>query len=128
MGPIRAGIPQMRCLRVRSEDILICRLPAGPLMNDAAAWVRDRVRALILSGERRLILDMRAVTDLDGTGIGALVAIRAALDAGDLILSGPRAVVAQALRRSPHAACFDMTSDESVAIALLRNDDIRLAA
>ncbi len=64
---------------------------SGRLVSDGSHLALDhQVRRLVDSGFRRLILDVADVTQVDSTGLGALILARATLRGagGELLLQG----------------------------------------
>ena len=88
IGPDEAAWPldthQRRYSGLRRRSVVMTALLARPpsaatvyvfgqLRAPGTSALRRAVTALLLSGERHILLDLTALTDLDGAGIGELV-------------------------------------------------------
>jgi anti-anti-sigma factor len=45
----------------------------GPLLTPVSRTLRHRVRALLRDGERRIVLDLSAISRIDAAGVGELI-------------------------------------------------------
>ncbi len=78
-------------LTERTVDGAVVVTLSGRLVSDGSHLALDhQVRRLMDSGFRRLILDVADVTQVDSTGLGALILARATLRGagGELLLQG----------------------------------------
>jgi len=86
----------------------------GPLRTPVRRVLRQSVRALLLRGERRIVLDLSAVSRIDAEGVGELVRtfnMTSAMN-GALRIVNPTAWVREILER---AHLFDVLSGERQA-------------
>jgi anti-anti-sigma factor len=66
-----ALLSQAKCLD-RSDEVSVLRVER-PLRAPVTLELRHRVQALLRSGERRILLDLVGVSELDAAGVGELV-------------------------------------------------------
>lgn len=64
----------MELLEHKVGAVMVIR-PAGPLVGDAAARLRDRVATRVAEVMGRIVLDLEAVSFVDSSGIEALLDI-----------------------------------------------------
>lgn len=57
------------------EDMLVIRVQASRIDTAAAIRFKDRMRELVDTPARTVVLDMSEVTFLDSSGLGAVVAV-----------------------------------------------------
>lgn len=111
----------------RSKDSLIVRL-AGELDLRTAPAFRARIQQEMAEGEklRHLILDLRRVTFIDSSGVGAILGrwrdIRATR-AGKVVVFGPRPNVRRVLEFAGLRRLVHMAETKQQALALVREED-----
>lgn len=98
----------------------VCVIRVGEERLDAAVAVRfkEAVRTLTLGHRGRIVLDLGAVTFLDSSGLGALVAImKSLLPDVQLDLAAPQPNVAKVLALTRMDTVFAIYADLSAALA-----------
>lgn len=83
--------------------------------------VRDQIRTAIAEGARNIVLDLRAVTFVDSSGLFALVASfkHARAAGGDTVLLGLSPAVRSVIELTRLHRVFEIFDDEETAIAAL---------
>jgi anti-sigma B factor antagonist len=104
--------------RRRHGDLTVFTL-AGEVDADNVGQVREAFDAAVRSHGPRLVVDLSGLTFIDTTGLGALVRLRAVLNAreGSLSLVAPDGQVLRRLRRTNLAPLFPIYDSLSQALA-----------
>ena len=101
-------------LTERTVDGAVVLTLSGRLVSDGSHLSLDHhVRRLVDSGFRRLVLDMADVTQVDSTGLGALILARATLRGagGELLLQGVTTRLRNLLAVTQLLTEFDVAPD-----------------
>jgi anti-anti-sigma factor len=87
----------------------------GPLRVPATGALRRAVMALLQDGERHILLDLSALTDLDAAGIGELVSVwnMTTSAGGTLQIERPQASVRRLLDVVGLPPVLDMSSESA---------------
>ena len=100
--------------------VLVVRPMEQALDAYAAAGFRDRMAALILDGNRRIVLDLGAVQFLDSTGLGSIVSSLKRLDGnGVLVICNAGEMVMDVFRLTRMDRVFPIvrTLDDALVVA-----------
>ena len=104
----------------RSAGILVLDL-AGRLIfdEDGDVLLRQAVTQAVAGGERRILLDLAGVRQMDSGGVGTLVAVylHTAKRGGKLKLLRPSERVARVLHMTHLETAFEIFEDEAQAVA-----------
>ena len=104
----------------RSGGILVLDL-AGRLIfdEDGDTLLRQVVTQAVAGGERRILLNMAGVRQMDSGGVGTLVAVylHAAKRGGHLKVLSPSERVARVLHMTHLETAFEIFEDEAQAVA-----------
>ena len=96
--------------RVRDENGALVVEIHGELDDATAPVLRDAIGKLLAQGRATLTLDLRNMTFIDSTGIGALVGAlkRCRSAAGDVVLRGPSAATSRVLELTGLHSVFEV--------------------
>ncbi|MBI4638031.1 MAG: STAS domain-containing protein [Candidatus Rokubacteria bacterium] len=91
-----------------TSDELVRLCFGGPITASTASRVRELIRARVRRGDLRLLVDLRAVTTIDVSGIAALLDARRVVEAreGGVLAFRVNATVDRALRESGTISAF----------------------
>jgi len=111
-------------LRTRDLDgITIVDLRGRITLGEGSRTVRDTVRHLLSSGQKRILLNLGDVTYIDSSGIGELVGAFAAAkeQGGELKLLNLSKKVHDLLQITKLYTVFDIKDDEALALGSFGN-------
>jgi len=99
-------------------DVTIIDVSGRITLGEESNAIRNEVRNLITSGNRKILLNLGDVSYIDSTGIGELVAgfTSAAKAGGTMKLLSPTMRVQDLLRISRVTTIFDVHEDEAHAV------------
>ncbi len=97
----------------------------GKMNGASAEESRDQLRAVILDGGARLVLDLSGVTYVDSTALSVLVSTLklARKEGGDLVLLGPTPPVRSLLEVTRLDRIFHIFEDEESATAVFEEEE-----
>lgn len=64
-----------RFMRTEAHQDRVVVYLAGEIDVEVAAWLRERLQDLVAAGQVDLVIELRAVTFVDSTGLGVLVGV-----------------------------------------------------
>jgi anti-sigma B factor antagonist len=104
-----------------SGGVSVVEVKGAMVLGEGTETLRETVRELIAGGVTKLILNLAGVSRMDSSGIGELIATRTAIlnRGGQLRLLNPSRSVVGVLQVTKVLASFDVSDDESAAIASL---------
>lgn len=108
----------MRFEQTMVGDVLVAKVLDSRIVADVAPRFKTQLIDYISEGNRSIVLDMRAVSFIDSSGLGALVSsLKVIGNEGDLVLSGAGGTVASMFKLTRMDKVFRMfgTTDEAVA-------------
>ena len=108
----------MRFEEDRIGDVLVAKVLDGRIAADVAPQFRARLAGYLSGGERSIVLNLEAVSFIDSSGLGALIASLKALGSdGHLVISGARGTVASMFKLTRMDKVFRLfpTTEEAVA-------------
>jgi len=99
-------------------DVTVIDVSGRIALGEGSNAIRDEVRNLTASGNRKILLNLGDVSYIDSTGIGELVAgfTSAAKAGGTMKLLSPTKRVKDLLRISKVNTIFDVHEDEAHAV------------
>jgi anti-anti-sigma factor len=103
----------------RQQDVSIVRVNEGRLMYPLLSEFSDVVLAQIAGGQRKVLLDLSAVTYVDSATIGCLMDLyrQAAASGGTLKLAGVQKRVETMLTMTGAHNFLEIHADEATALA-----------
>jgi anti-sigma B factor antagonist len=114
----------MRFEHTKMGDVLVAKVLDSRIVADVAPRFKHQSIEYISEGNRSIVLDMRAVSFIDSSGLGALVSSLKAIGSdGDLVLCGTEGTVASMFKLTRMDKVFRMfvTTEEAVAALSSRN-------
>ena len=91
----------MRFEEVKTGEILVVKVLDNRIAADVSPRFKAQLKDYIEAGNRAMVLDLSAVTFIDSSGLGALVAILKVLGTnGAIALRGVRGALARACDKS----------------------------
>ena len=114
----------MRFAESKVGNVLIATVLDGRIVADNAPRFKSYLAEFISNGNRSIVLDMAAVTFIDSSGLGALVAsLKAIGNDGELVISGARATVASMFKLTRMDKVFRMYENNDAAVAALSSGE-----
>jgi anti-sigma B factor antagonist len=103
----------------QAGDVAVVDISGRVTLGEGSSAIRDAMRDLTAKGNKKILLNLTAVTYLDSTGIGELVAgFTSASDAGGTVkLLGLTKHVKDVLMISRLYTVFEAFDDEAQALA-----------
>jgi anti-sigma B factor antagonist len=108
----------------REAGIVVLKVARDRIDAACAASFRDAVAAVISREPGRLVIDLQAVTFMDSTGLGALVATLKTAGAGRVSLCGVRDSVATLFKLTRMDKVFRIFPTGAAAAAALAKDGV----
>jgi anti-sigma B factor antagonist len=68
------------------DDIAVLALDGRIVLGEETVALREKVRSLLGEGKKKLVLDLKNVTMIDSSGLGALVAVHSSAKSGGAVL------------------------------------------
>jgi anti-sigma B factor antagonist len=103
-------------------DVLVARVLDSRIVAEVAPRFKSQLLNYINGGSRSIVLDLQAVSFIDSSGLGALVASLKALGQdGDLVLCGTGGAVVSMFRLTRMDKVFRMYSTAEDAVSALLN-------
>jgi len=100
-------------------EVTVIDLDGRITLSDGSAMVRDLIRENLNKGQKKLVLNLAAISYLDSTGLGELVSgyrfVKSA--GGELKLLNLNKKVTDLLQVTKLYTVFDIHNDESQAVA-----------
>jgi anti-sigma B factor antagonist len=108
----------MRFSRNKEGDVLVIELRGRMSVGDGDAEAGEEIRSAVAAGEKKILLDMKAVPVLDSSGVGELMAAYASVSrrGGTLKLLGLSPRVGEVLKTTRLVGIFDIYDDRIEAI------------
>jgi anti-sigma B factor antagonist len=102
----------------RTNDVRVVDVSGRVTLGDGASVLRDALRAMANEGEKKILLNLGALTYLDSSGIGVLVGSFATLrnQGGHLKLLNLTGRVKDLLLITKLYTVFEVYEDEAVAV------------
>src|SRR5690242_1743773 len=107
-------------INVREVDgIAVVELDGRVVLGDESNALREKVKQMLASGKKKVVLDMGNVTYIDSAGLGTLVALHhsARTQGASLKLSNLGAKFQEILQVTKLLTVFDVYPSESAAIS-----------
>jgi anti-sigma B factor antagonist len=114
----------MDIVEEKQEGVVVLKVAEDRIDAACAAAFRDAVAAVIARGEGRLVIDLAAVTFMDSTGLGALVATLKTAGGGRIALCGVRDSVATLFKLTRMDKVFRIFPTRPAAAAALAKDGV----
>jgi anti-sigma B factor antagonist len=101
-----------------SPDYAVAAL-GGALSEPYAGAIREQLRAVVLGGQRFVLVDLTAVSDIDSRGLGAIISLvkLARERAGEVRCCGAQPFVAEVLSLTRLDRILDCYADQAAALA-----------
>ena len=101
-----------------SDDVTIVRLQGRSTINGESELLSDRLRALTAKGNRKLLLDLAKLTQVDSTGVSVIIDVFLSLQrqGGELKLLRPQGRVLEVLTLFRLLEMIPHFSDEAQAV------------
>lgn len=100
------------------DGVAVLALDGRVVLGEETSALRETVKSLISQGKKKLVLDMKNVTKIDSSGLGALVAAYASAKSADatlrLINLGPH--LNQLLQVTKLFTVFEVSNTEAEAV------------
>ena len=110
----------MRFEENKIGNVLVARVLDGRIAADVAPRFKAHLGEFISNGNRSIVLDLGAVTFIDSSGLGALIATRKNMGGdGDLVIAGARAAVASMFKLTRMDKVFRMFDTIEAAVEAL---------
>ena len=104
-------------------DVLVAKVLDSRIVADVAARFKHQLIDYIAEGNRSIVLDMKAVSFIDSSGLGALVSSLKVIGRdGDLVLCGTAGNVASMFKLTRMDKVFRMFHTSEEAVAALSSD------
>jgi anti-sigma B factor antagonist len=102
----------------QAGDVSVVDISGRLTLGEGSSILRDQIRDLISGGHKKILLNMKAVTYIDSSGIGELVAAytSAAGHGGNVKLLGLTNKVKDLLQITKLYTVFDVHEDEAHAL------------
>lgn len=102
-----------------AQGVTVLDLSGKVVHGDEAKAVRDAIRKLVAEGKAKIVVNLSAVSMIDSSGLGALVAsfTSARAAGGDLRLTSPNQVVQKTLEMTRLAGMLEIYPAEQDALA-----------
>ena len=100
-------------------ETTILNLEGKVLLGEESAALRDAIRRLLDSGQKRILLNMAGVSAIDSSGLGTLVSCHATArrEGARLGLYGLSVRINDIMTLTKQATVFDLYRDERAATA-----------
>ena len=110
----------MRFEETKAGDVLVAKVLESRIVAEVAPRFKQQLLHYIGAGNRSIVLDIRAVTFIDSSGLGALVSTLKAMGRdGDLVLCGTTGTVVSMFRLTRMDKVFRMFETAEAAVAAL---------
>ena len=110
----------MRFEESKVGQVLIAKVLSPQIAADVASRFKAHLVEYISSGNESNVLDLEAVTFIDSSGLGALIAsFKSMGKEGDLVISGARDAVANMFKLTRMDKMFRMYANNETAVAAL---------
>jgi anti-sigma B factor antagonist len=114
----------MRFEQTMVGNVLVAKVLDSRIVADVAPRFKHQLIDYITEGNRSIVLDMRAVSFIDSSGLGALVSSLKVIGRdGDLVLCGTGGTVASMFKLTRMDKVFRMFSTTEEAVAALTLDN-----
>lgn len=100
------------------DGVAVLTLDGRIVLGEETSALREKVKSLISQGKKKLVLDMKSVTKIDSSGLGALVAAYASAKSGGatLRLSNLGSHLNQLLQVTKLLTVFEVSNSEADAV------------
>src|SRR3954454_18245678 len=113
----------MRFEQTEKGDVLVAKVLDSRIVADVAPRFKHQLIDYINEGNRSIVLDLKAVSFIDSSGLGALVSSLKAIGGdGDLVLCGTGGTVASMFKLTRMDKVFRMFGTTEEAVAALTSD------
>jgi anti-sigma B factor antagonist len=104
------------------DGVAVVRLEGRIVLGENTSALREKVKGLIASGKKKLVLNMNDVTMIDSSGLGALVTAYSATKSGgaSLRLSNLGSKFQGLLQITKLVTVFEVSGTEAEAVAAFR--------
>ena len=114
----------MRFEHTKMGDVLVAKVLDSRIVADVAPRFKHQLIDYISEGNRTIVLDLKAVSFIDSSGLGALVSsLKAIGSGGDLVLCGTGGTVASMFKLTRMDKVFRMFGTTEEAVAALASDN-----
>jgi anti-sigma B factor antagonist len=114
----------MRFEQMMVGNVLVAKVLDSRIVADVAPRFKHQLIDYISEGNRSIVLDMRDVSFIDSSGLGALVSsLKVIGQDGDLVLSGTGGTVASMFKLTRMDKVFRMFGTTEEAVAALSWDN-----
>jgi anti-sigma B factor antagonist len=114
----------MRFEQTMVGSVLVAKVLDSRIVADVAPRFKHQLIDYISGGNRSIVLDMRAVSFIDSSGLGALVSsLKVIGQDGDLVLCGTNGTVASMFKLTRMDKVFRMFGTTEEAVAALASDN-----
>jgi anti-sigma B factor antagonist len=114
----------MRFEHTKMGDVLVAKVLDSRIVADVAPRFKHQLIDYISEGNRTIVLDLKAVSFIDSSGLGALVSsLKAIGSGGDLVLCGTGGTVASMFKLTRMDKVFRMFGTPEEAVAALASDN-----
>lgn len=115
----------MRFEQTTVGNILVATVLENRIVADVAPRFKLQLMEYVNSGNRVIVLDMRAVSFIDSSGLGALVSsLKAIGHNGDLVLCGTAGAVNSMFKLTRMDKVFRMFSTPEEAVSALAGNSL----
>ena len=100
------------------DGVTVLALDGRIVLGEETSALREKVKGLLAEGKKKLVLNMDAVTVIDSSGLGALVAAYSSAKSGgaSLRLSNLRSHSNQLLQMTKLLTVFEVSNTEAEAV------------
>jgi anti-sigma B factor antagonist len=110
----------MRFAENRIGNVLVAKVLESRITADVASRFKQDLIEFVTKGNRVIVLDLREITFIDSSGLGALIgSLKVIGDDGELVLCGARDTVANMFKLTRMNKVFRMFPNTEEAIAAL---------
>ena len=106
------------------DDITIIDLDGKVALGETNRQLHEALRALVMAGTNRIVLNLKNVTTIDSSGLGEIVAGYSTLksNGGSLVIANMPERVTDLMTITKLYTVFDIFDNENEAVAALRNE------
>jgi anti-sigma B factor antagonist len=110
----------MRFAENKIGNVLVAKVLESRITADVASRFKQDLIQFATKGNRMIVLDLREITFIDSSGLGALIgSLKVIGDDGELVLCGARDTVANMFKLTRMNKVFRMFPNTEEAVAAL---------